>query len=185
MAISNKDWTIHKKWLSAQGLYLDQECPRMLLEYPFHVGPGVSLGGRGFGYKRKGGKIIAKDHRHGVIVKAGAYIHPHVTIDRGSWRDTYVGNNSMLNAFSFLGHNVRLGRGVLVGVKASISGSTVLGDEVVIWSHAYVAQHCVIGDRAIVGAFSHVLKGTEIGPEEVWFGNPATRIRMRGPQDKI
>lgn len=180
-----KKWEIHRGWMLAKNLYLDQDCPRIILEHPFHVGPGVSIGGRGFGYHRKGGKIIAKDHKYGVTVKAGASLHPHVTIDRGSHRDTFVGNNAKLNAFSFIGHNVQLGRGVLAGVRASISGSTVVGDGAIIWSHAYVAQHCVIGERAIVGAFSHVLKGTQIGPEEVWYGNPATLMRMRGPQDEI
>lgn len=182
--MDKKDWTVHHGWLAAPNLHLDRGCPKLVLEVPFYVGPGVSIGGRGFGYYADSeGGLKPKDHKYGVIVKAGASFHPHVTIDRGSHRDTVIGPNAKLNAFSFIGHNVELGRAVLMGVKSSISGSTVIGDGVKIWSHAYIAQRCKIGDRAIIGAFSNVINGTIIGEEEVWFGNPAKYQRMRRDGD--
>lgn len=180
-----KKWDIHHDWLSAPNLFLDPECPKLQLNKPFHIGPGVCIGGLGFGYYEDSGVIKVKPHNYGVIVQAGASIHPHVTIDRGSHRDTVVGPNAKLNAFAFIGHNVDMARNVLMGVKSTVSGSTVVGQGVIIWSHAYVSQHCKIEDGAIVGAYSHVRKGTEIGPNEVWWGNPATYQRMRGPQDEL
>lgn len=185
MSTPNKGWAIHKKWLSAHNLYLDPDCPKLRLDHPFHVGPHISIGGLGFGYYRQSNMIKVKPHRFGVVVQAGASIHPHVTIDRGSHRDTVVGPNAKLNAFVFIGHNAYLGRDVLMGVKSTVSGSTVVGQGVIIWSHAYVEQHCEIKDGAIIGAFSHVRKGTIVGQNEVWWGNPATFQRMRGPKDEI
>lgn len=185
MALIKKTWKIHPAWLSAPNLFLDPECPKLRLDHPFHIGPNVSIGGKGFGYYRESGTIKAKSHTYGVIIQAGASIHPGVTIDRGSHRDTLVGPNALLNAYAFIGHNVRLGRDVLMGVKATVSGSTVVGPGVIIWSHAYIAQHCQIKDGAIIGAFAYVEKGSVVGPDEVWWGNPAKYQRMRGPEDGI
>ena len=111
-------------------------------------------------------------------------MHPRVTIDRGSWRHTEIGFDARLNAGSFIGHNVNIGDGLLLGVGSAISGSSVVGDLVEIWSHAYIAQRCEIGDGAIIGARSNVLKGTKIGKNQVWFNNEksyATFQRMRDP----
>ena len=185
MALIKKSWDIHPAWLSAPNLFLDPECPKIHLDQPFHVGPNVSLGGLGFGYYQESGKIKVKPHTYGVVVHAGASIHPHVTIDRGSYRDTVVGPNARLNAYAFIGHNVQLGRDVLMGVKSTVSGSTLVGRGVIIWSHAYVEQHCQIKDGAIIGAFSHVRKGSQVRRNEVWWGNPAKFQRMRGPEDEI
>ena len=181
-----KSWNIHPAWLSAPNLYLDPECLKLDLAVPFKVGSGVSIGGRGFGYHSdKGGKIRPKSHRYGVIIGPGASLHPNITIDRGSHRDTIVGPNAKLNAYAFIGHNVRLGRNVLMGVKSTVSGSTVVGGGVIIWSHAYVEQHCQIGDGAIIGAFSHLIKGSVVKRDEVWWGNPAKFQRMKGPEDEL
>ena len=185
MALIKKSWNIHHTWLSAPNLFLDPECPKLRLNQPFHVGPNVSIGGLGFGYFRESGKIKTKPHKYGVVVRAGASFHPGVTIDRGSHRDTLVGSNAKLNAYAFIGHNVRLGRDVLMGVKSTVSGSTVVGEGVIIWSHAYVEQHCLIKAGAIIGAFAHVRKGSVVGQDEVWWGNPAKYQRMKGPEDEI
>jgi len=177
MSRIKKNWDIHPDWIKAYDFYADEDCPMICLEQPFHVGPSVRIGGLGFGYDRATLKV--KSHKYGVIVKAGASLHSGVIIDRGQNRDTIVGSNSRLNALTFLGHDVQTGRALIMGVKASVSGSTTVGDNVQIWSHAYIAQSCKIGDRAIVGAFSNVRPRTKIGEGEVWFGNPAVFRRMR------
>ena len=161
-------------------MHIDPDCPYLELELPFGLGPFISLGGQGFGYFRgERGWIDPKDHSFGLIIRAGASIHPCVTIDRGSWRHTRIGFEARLNAGSFIGHNVEIGDGFLLGVNSSISGSCEIGSLVEVWSHAYIAQRCQIGDGSIIGQGANVLKGTEIGKNEVWFGNPAEFQRMR------
>ena len=153
---------------------------------PFHLGSGIKVGGLGFGYERidEGAEIDqrwlkVKSHKFGVIIKAGASLHNDVNIDRGSWRDTIIGNNARINSKAFIGHNVQIDRGVLIGVGSAISGSSNIGKGVVIWSKAYIEPRCTIGDGAIVGARSHVRTGTKIGSNEVWWGSPAKFQRMR------
>jgi len=177
MSRIKKSWNIHPDWIKAHDFYADEDCPMIVLEHPFHVGPSVRIGGLGFGYDRRTLKV--KSHKYGVVVKAGASLHSGVVIDRGQNRDTTVGPNARLNALTFVGHDVQIGRALIMGVKSSVSGSTTIGDYVQIWSHAYIEQSCEIGDRAIVGAFSHVRDRTKISEGEVWFGNPAKFQRMR------
>lgn len=172
---------IERSWRDAPFIHIDPDCLYFELELPLRLGPFISLGGHGFGYleSESGALSVPKDHVYGLIIRAGAAIHPRVTIDRGSWRHTRIGFDARLNAGSFIGHNVEIGDGFLLGVGSSVSGSSEIGDRVEVWSHAYIAQHCLIGDGSIIGQGSNVLKGTEIGKNEVWFGNPAKLQRRR------
>ena len=195
-----RDWKIAPSWIVAindQRVRIDPECPMLKLEHSFHLGSGIDVGGLGFGYKGEEGIdpetlwpqrwLRVKDHKYGVIVKAGASLHNKVNIDRGSWRDTVVGSNSRINTGAFIGHNVQIGRGCLINEGASISGSSDVGDFVVIWKRACIEHHVTIKKGAIVGAFSHVRTGTVIGEYEVWFNDPdkgyAVFQRMRGERD--
>ncbi len=85
-------------------------------------------------------------------------------------------------------HMVTIGRNVIVGFGATIAGhyqdrdgiviaKTVIEDDVLIGAHASVAGGVRIGRGAVLAAHSFVLPRTEIGPGEVWSGNPARRRR--------
>ena len=194
-----RNWEIDPGWVIAindHRVRIDPDCPKLKLEYPFHLGSGINIGGLGFGYKMAEGADLdlgphrwlrVKDHKYGVIVKAGASLHNKVNIDRGSWRDTVVGPNARINTGVFIGHNVQIGRGCLINEGVSISGSSNIEDFVVIWKRACIEQHVTLKRGAIVGAFSHVRKGTVIGEYEVWFDDPdkgyAVFQRMRGEKD--
>ena len=52
-----------------------------------------------------------------------------------------------------------------------------LGNHVTVGAHAVVLSGVVIGDHAIVATGAVVLKGTRIGPGEVWGGVPARRLK--------
>lgn len=174
---------VERSWRDAPFIQIDPDCPYLELEEPLIVGPFVSVGFHGFGYHLgEQGFIEPKDHEFGVIIRGGAALHSRVTVDRGSWRHTEIGLDARINSGGFVGHNVQIGDGFLMGVGSGISGSSVVGDLVQVWSFAYVAQHCEIGDGAIIGANSFVPKGTVIGENEVWFNNEktvATFQRMR------
>lgn len=180
-----RKWEIGPRWIVAindHRVHIDPECPTLKLEYPFHLGSDINIGGLGFGYEREEDVdpetlwthrwLRVKDHKYGVIVKAGAALHNKVNIDRGSWRDTVVGPNSRINTGSFIGHNVQIGRGCLINEGVSISGSSNIEDFVVIWKRACIEQHVTIKKGAMIGARSHVRKGAVIGECEVWFNDP-------------
>lgn len=54
-----------------------------------------------------------------------------------------------------------------------------VGDNVTIGAFAIVLAGCKIGDGAILGMNSVLPKGTQIGPREIWAGNPARYIKSR------
>ncbi len=177
---------VERSWRDAPFIHIDPDCPYLELEEPLRVGPFVSLGGHGFGYFRSmEGWIESKPHEYGLIIRGGAAIHPRVTIDRGSWRHTEIGFNARINALCFVGHNVKIGDGLLMGVGSAISGSSNVGDRVQLWSKAYVAQRCEVGDGAIIGAYANVLKGSVIGKGEVWFNHEKSYATFQRMVDDI
>ena len=193
-----RDWEIDPGWVVAindHRVRIDSECPMLKLEHPFHLGADINIGGLGFGYEAEEGLnpegrwLKVKDHKYGVIVKAGASLHNKVNIDRGSWRDTVVGPNSRINTGAFIGHNVQIGRGCLINEGVSISGSSNVEDFVVIWKRACIEQHVTIKKGAMVGAHAHVRKGEVIGEREVWFNDAdkgyAVFQHMRGESDDL
>lgn len=164
---------IHNLWNEAPAIQIDPECPKLHLLKPLRIGPFASIGFPGFGYK-EGETWIPKLHPFGVVILEGAALHSHITIDRGSWRDTFIGINARINNYAHIGHNARLGDNVLVGVGVKIAGSTEIGDCVEIWNGAEIKQHLKIGEGAVIGMGAVVLEN--VPPNTTVVGNPARRI---------
>jgi len=62
-------------------------------------------------------------------------------------------------------------------------GNVVIGNDVWLAHSAVIMSGVKIADGAVVGAFSVVTK--DIGPYEIWAGNPAKFIRKRFSQEDI
>ncbi len=164
---------IHEIWHKAPFIQIDPDCQMLRLEKPLRVGPFASIGFPGFGYE-KGEVWAPKEHSFGVIIVEGAALHSHVTIDRGSWRETSIGKNVRLNNYAHVGHNIKIGDNVLVGVGAKIAGSTEIGNHVEIWNGAEIRQRLKVGEGAVIGMGAVVLE--DVPPHTTVVGNPARRL---------
>lgn len=72
----------------------------------------------------------------------------------------------------------------LVAPKAcTLKGDTVIGNDVWIGAEAMIMPGIKIADGAVIGARSQVTKN--IGPYEIWGGNPARLIKKRFSDDNI
>lgn len=67
--------------------------------------------------------------------------------------------------------------------KFSLTSRTIIGNDVWIGNNVLIKADLTIGDGAVIGMGSVVTKN--IGPYEIWAGNPAKLIRKRFEEDRI
>ena len=132
---------------------------------------GARIGGEGFRFVFLDGGHRKVPHvgvcRIGDDVEIGA----NTTVDRGSIGDTTIGSGTKIDNLVQIGHNVQLGRHVLLIAQVGISGSTVVGDGAVLGGQAGTNPHVTIGAGARVGGRSGVT--ADIAPGQTVSGNPA------------
>jgi UDP-N-acetylglucosamine acyltransferase len=85
-----------------------------------------------------------------VSIGANCQIREGVTINRGTQTDsvTEIGDDCFLMAFSHFGHNVKLGRKVIVANGALLAGYVEVGDQ------AFISGNCVLHQFITVGRLS-------------------------------
>lgn len=136
---------------------------------------GTVLGAFGFGYRTVDGKHDRTAQVGWVEVGDDVELGACVTIDRGTYGPTRIGNGSKLDNQVMIGHNCHIGRHNLICAQVGIAGSSSTGDYVVLAGQAGVRDHVHVGDRATIAAQSGVANDVPSG--EVWSGSPATTTR--------
>jgi len=135
------------------------------------IHPGVRIGQDGFGYlpSPQGHQKIPQTRR--VIIQDDVEIGANTTIDRGSTRDTVIGEGTKIDNLVQIGHNCSIGRHCLIVSQVGISGSVTIGDFVVLAGQAGVADHLTIGAGATLGGRAGVM--SNVPPGARWGGFPA------------
>jgi acetyltransferase-like isoleucine patch superfamily enzyme len=122
--------------------------------------------------------VIFENDESNLIIGKYCSISQNVTIFLGGnhrldWNTTYPFNSlSMYFPFAqdIKGH-------------PQTKGDVIIGNDVWIGNNATILSGVHIADGAVIGANSLVTKN--IGPYEIWGGNPARLIRKRFSQEKI
>lgn len=135
------------------------------------VHSGARLGADGFRFVFMDGGHRKMPQVGGCRIGDDVEIGANTTIDRGSVGDTVVGDGTKIDNLVQVGHNVRLGRHVLLIAQVGISGSTTVGDGAVLGGQAGVAGHVRIGAGARVAGRSAVMADIPAG--ETVSGYPA------------
>jgi UDP-3-O-[3-hydroxymyristoyl] glucosamine N-acyltransferase len=144
------------------------------------VYPGARIGQDGFGYLPgpKGLQKIPQTRR--VIIQNDVEIGANSTIDRGSTRDTVIGEGSKIDNLVQIGHNTSIGRHCVLVGQVGISGSVKVGDYVMMGGQVGIADHITIGDGAMIGARAAVITDVPAGARYGgWPAQPA-REWLRG-----
>ncbi len=141
-----------------------------------HVYTGARIGQAGFGFAmdEKGPLNIPQIGR--VIIGNQVDIGANTTIDRGSLRDTVIGDGTRIDNLVQIGHNVQIGKGCIIVSQVGIAGSTILEDYVALGGQVGVSGHLHLKKGAQAAAKSGIMR--DIEPGQTVGGIPAVPIRQ-------
>jgi UDP-3-O-[3-hydroxymyristoyl] glucosamine N-acyltransferase len=121
------------------------------------IHPGCSIGqdGCGFGFFGPDGHLKLPQTSR-VLIQNDVEIGAGTTVDRGSLRDTVIGEGTKIDNQVQIGHNVTIGRHCLLAAQIGLAGSLTIGDNVALGAKVGINNHLRIGDGAVVTAMSAV-----------------------------
>ena len=140
---------------------------------------GAVLGSDGFGFVRdpETGKYEKFPQQGTLEIGNDVEIGANCTIDRGALDATIIRDGVKLDNLVHIGHNVCVGRNVVIAAQTGISGSSVIEDGVVIAGQVGIADHVTIKSGAVMGAQSGVPTGKVIQGAGLHWGTPARPIK--------
>lgn len=141
-----------------------------------HICDGVIIGKKGFGFKFINDKCLRIPHVGKVIIGKDCEIGANSIIDRGSVKNTIIGEKTFLDNFVHIAHNVTIGKKCIFAAQTGVAGSTSIGDNVVIGGQAGISGHLKIGNNVKIGGKSGVVK--DIKDNETVMGYPAKPLRQ-------
>lgn len=138
---------------------------------------GVVIGTDGFGYRPSpdGRGIVKIPHIGFVEIADDVEIGANTCVDRGKFGATRIGAGTKIDNLCQIGHNVEIGRCVVISGLVGIAGSTRIGDGVQIGGGSGIADHLVVGRGARLAARSAVMNDVPEGA--TWGGAPAQDLR--------
>jgi UDP-3-O-[3-hydroxymyristoyl] glucosamine N-acyltransferase len=132
---------------------------------------GAVIGDDGFGFVKEGDQHRKMPQLGRTILGDNVEIGSNTCIDRATIGETVVGDGSRIDNLVQIGHNVRVGRNVVLCAQVGIAGSCEIGDEVTMAGQVGVSGHLQIGKGTKIGAQAGVIK--HIPPGSRVSGYPA------------
>lgn len=162
----------------------------------FIAQPGGTIGGDGFSFvtpepsnvetaRQSLGKensanaqSYARIHSLGsVVIGNDVELGANACIDRGTVRDTIIGNGVKFDNLAQVGHNVSIGNDCLICAQVGIAGSSRIGNNVVLGGQSGVSDNLFIGDNVITGGATKILANVPAG--RVMLGYPAVKMESQ------
>lgn len=169
---------------------------RVTIGQRFICQPGAVIGGDGFSFvtPEKSGVEQVRDtlgERDQIRAQSWTRIHSlgavtigddvevgaNSSIDRGTIRDTSIGNGTKIDSLVQIGHNVQVGRDCLLCGHVGIAGSTRIGDRVVLGGKVGVSDNIFIGDDVIAGGGTNIYTNAPAG--RALLGSPAVKMETQ------
>ena len=136
---------------------------------------GTVIGCHGFGYRQESGRHLPTAQLGYVAIESDVEIGASVTIDRGTYGATRIGEGTKIDNQVMIGHNCQIGKHNLLCSQVGIAGSCTTGDYVILAGQVGLKDHIKLGDGTIVGAQAGVMD--HCAGNEVYLGSPATPQR--------
>ncbi len=133
-----------------------------------------SIGQPGFGFAYQENKNFKIYHIGRVIIQDNCYVGSNCTIDRGSFSDTFIGENTYLDNQVHVAHNVTIGSNSILAGQCGIAGSSNIGNHVRIGGQVGIIGHINIGNNVEIAAKSGVRNS--IKDNQKIMGDPAINM---------
>lgn len=147
-----------------------------LIGHQVRIYPGVRIGQDGFGFDMSAEGHLRVPQLGRVIIEDDVEIGANATIDRGAGPDTVIGRGVRIDNLVQIGHNARIGPGVVMVAQSGISGSSEMGPFSVVAAQGGIAGHLKIGQGAQIGAQAGVMRDVPAGEQVI--GSPAMPIKQ-------
>tara|TARA_B100001093_G_scaffold511230_1_gene578668 strand:- start:223 stop:1191 length:969 start_codon:yes stop_codon:yes gene_type:complete len=139
------------------------------------IGDGTKIGQNGFGFAYDEVHYPIKIFHIGrVIIQNGVTINANCTLDKGSFNDTIIGENTYIDNLVHIAHNVVIGNNCIIAGQCGFAGSATIGNFVQIGGQTGVGGHIKISDHVKIAAKSGVIRDVSEG--ETVMGYPAINI---------
>jgi len=132
---------------------------------------GAIIGADGFGYKFRNGQHVKVPQVGNVVIGNNVEIGANTCVDRGALGSTVIGAGSKIDNLVQIGHNNKIGQGVIMCGLTGVSGSCNIEDYAILAGSSGVADHVTIGRGAVIMARSGVAGNVAAGSQ--MFGSPA------------
>jgi len=145
------------------------------------VHAGAVLGSDGFGYVRDAvsGEYLQFPQQGRLVLEDDVEVGANTTIDRGALEETRIERGVKIDNLVHLGHNVRVGRNVVIAAQTGVSGSSSIGAGAVVGGQVGIGDHAVVEEQVILGSGSGVLTHKKVrGAGVVFWGRPARPLRQ-------
>jgi UDP-3-O-[3-hydroxymyristoyl] glucosamine N-acyltransferase len=129
--------------------------------------PGAVIGSCGYGYQTTGNRTHQKLDQIGIVIlEDDVEIGANTTIDRARFKATIIGEGTKIDNLVQIGHNVEIGKHVLIVSQTGIAGSTSIGDHVIMGGQCGVVGHIKIDANTILTTRSGVSKSISHGSSD-------------------
>jgi len=129
------------------------------------------VGSDGFGYAQDHGRHIKMPQIAAVVIEDHVEIGSNCSIDRGSLKDTVIGEGTKIDNLVQIAHGVQIGPDSMIIAQCGISGSAKLGRGVILAGQTGVTGHVELADHVVVMGKSVVTKSIRTPGQ--YAGNPA------------
>lgn len=138
---------------------------------------GACIGQDGFGFFVDEYGNMAKKPQT-LYARVGNYVEigANSCVDRGSWRDTTIGDYTKIDNLVQIGHNVIIGKSCILCGQVGIAGSVTIGEYVTFGGRVAVRDHVSIVSKVRLAANSCVTK--DIKEPGDYGGFPAVPIQQ-------
>ncbi len=128
------------------------------------IHPGTVIGSDGFGNANDHGKWCKVPQIGIVRIGNDVEVGANTTIDRGSLRDTVIGDGVRLDNQIQIAHNVQIGEHTAMAGCVGVAGSTTIGKHCTVGGGVGISGHLEIGDSVHFSGMSLVTRSfTEPG----------------------